>query len=153
MVSDGRWEHTESKRGDNVSGWGSGSRRGDINEAPAQDRFTAMLGDDVFFVPCHWRTTVPRVTYSFNLRIHRVLHVALTHDRSCRRLGLGYRYLGSGRGWIGTVTKRSELQPAVARSRSTTKVSLPLARTQRMDFPVTRAPRLAVPMFSAAPAP
>ena len=48
------------------------------NEAPALDRFAAMLGDDVFVVPCHWSTKVSRVTYTFSLRIHRVLHVPLT---------------------------------------------------------------------------
>ena len=33
-----------------------------VNGSPL-DKFTAQLGDDVFFVPCEWGTKKPKVTY------------------------------------------------------------------------------------------
>ena len=32
-------------------------------ETSSLERFTALLGDDVFFVPCEWGTKRPIVTY------------------------------------------------------------------------------------------
>ena len=34
-----------------------------VNPVTPLDRFTALLGDDVFFVPCAWGTKEPLVTY------------------------------------------------------------------------------------------
>ena len=36
---------------------------GEGEELTPLERFTSLLGDDVFFVPCEWGTKVPLVTY------------------------------------------------------------------------------------------